>query len=151
MQNKAKAAHCLPYSEVRLVIPLLEGLSRAELLAMYKAIYDHRGTPQEPADWSEPEVWIPQWLRGKQQALAMRVWEGSGRQINPRYVNGHLHFIDLHQLLETNAKGVYRLAARGKAFMREAPRCCGRLTTPRACSSSSSWSPRRSRPGGATC
>ena len=36
---------------------------------MWQKIYDLRGTPQEPTDWSNPDEWIEQRLEGSDRNI----------------------------------------------------------------------------------
>ncbi len=40
------------YSEVRILLTLLQGVSKAAVKSMASAIDDQKGTPQNPVDWS---------------------------------------------------------------------------------------------------
>jgi len=48
--------------------------------------------------------------------LARRVWDGSGRTVNPRYLYGYSTIIDRLKLLEP-IDGIYRLGERGHRFL----------------------------------
>jgi restriction system protein len=48
--------------------------------------------------------------------LARKVWDGSGKTVNPRYLYGYYLFINRLNLLEQN-DGIYRLGERGRKFL----------------------------------
>jgi restriction system protein len=58
------------YSEMRLLLPVLDDYPRAKLAGFLNQIANLRGTPQEPRDWTAPDEWIPERLSGVEQQLA---------------------------------------------------------------------------------
>jgi restriction system protein len=80
------------------------------------AIMEQTGTPQNPVDWSDPDTWIDERLSGELRGFARKVWEGSGRTLNPRHVYGCYLFINRLNLLEQRA-GSYHLGQRGRNFL----------------------------------
>jgi restriction system protein len=106
-----------PYSRVRQLLVILQGVPRATVTDMLGAILDQTGTPQNPVDWSDPDTWIAERLTGSQAELAQRIWEASGRTVNPRYIHGAILFIDGYKLLVPDHDGIYRLSERGRAFL----------------------------------
>ena len=50
------------------------------------------------------------------RTLARKVWDGSGKTVNPRYLYGCYLFINRLNLLEQN-DGIYRLGERGRKFL----------------------------------
>ncbi len=105
------------YSEVKHLLPILDGVSKTDVIGMNKMLYEQMGTPQNPVDWTKPDVWIPQRLNGTFQALAMRIWKTSGGIVNPRYIDGSYILINTYALLETDKLNVYHLQERGQAFL----------------------------------
>jgi restriction system protein len=83
---------------------------------MRNAISDQTGTPQKPVDWSDPDAWIDERLSGDEAKLARRIWEESNRTVNPRHIAGAYLFMNGHDLLVSDATGVYSLTDRGRAF-----------------------------------
>src|SRR5713226_17580 len=106
-----------PYSEVRMLLTLLQGVSKAAVRSMLTAIDEQTGTPQKPVDWSDPDSWIAERLHGNDTQLAQRIWQDSQRAVNPRYIAGALFLIHLYALLVLNAQGIYSLSQRGKLFL----------------------------------
>jgi restriction system protein len=105
------------YSEVKHLLPLLDGVPKADVVGMNNTLYEQMGTPQNPVDWTEPNIWIPQRLKGTFEALAMRIWKKSGETVNPRYLYGSYMLINTYALLETDTSNVYRLQERGQTFL----------------------------------
>jgi hypothetical protein len=83
-----------PYADVEHAIRLLDGEPVKRVREMMKAIYEQAGTPQSPVDWSEPDIWIDERLTGDFRTLARKVWDGSGKTLNPRYLYGCYLFIN---------------------------------------------------------
>jgi restriction system protein len=105
-----------PYSQVRQLLTIWEGVPKASVMSMRNAISDQTGTPQQPVDWSDPDAWIDERLSGDEEKLARRIWEESNRTVNPRHIAGAYLFINGHDLLVSDATGVYGLTDRGQAF-----------------------------------
>jgi restriction system protein len=59
----------------------------------FTAIWEQTGTPQNPVDWSDPDTWIKDRLSGNLQATAKKIWNQSGKTLNPRHAYGCYLFI----------------------------------------------------------
>ncbi len=105
------------YSEMRLLLPVLDGRPRANLMGLLSQIADLRGTPQEPQDWTAPDEWIPERLSGDDRQLAQKIWEDSKRQVNPRHIRGHWYLAKEYDLVLEDDAEVLRLTELGKDFM----------------------------------
>jgi restriction system protein len=88
---------------------------------MLRDMWDQMGTPQNPVDWSDPDEWIPQRLRGKSAELARKLWEGSGKEFNPRYGHGSYLFTKTYRLLDADSGDILHLTDGGKGFLDEDP------------------------------
>jgi len=106
-----------PYSWVRNIIRAWDGVPKMTVMAMMNAIFDQTGTPQSALDWSNPDTWIRERLAGENAELAMRIWNQSGKTVNPRYTYGSYLFIKNFNLLEPDTQGIYRLTQHGKLFL----------------------------------
>ena len=106
-----------PYSIVGQLITILDGVSKARVADMMSSIWEQRGTPQNPTDWSDPDAWITERLTGESFLLARQIWEESNRTVNPRYIQGVTNLINIYGLLIADSEGVYRLSERGKGFL----------------------------------
>lgn len=104
------------YTELRHAVIAFSGEEIELVREMIKAISDQTGTPQNPIDWSQPDVWIPERLDGELRALAEKIWRQSNKSLNPRYVYGSYLFINRLKLLE-QVDGIYVLGQRGNAFL----------------------------------
>lgn len=107
------------YSEVRKLLPIWQGVAQSDVRGMISAILAQTGTPQSPVDWSDPDTWIPERLTGKGRELARRIWEETGKTVNPRHVYGSYLFINSFNLLLADDMDVYRLSERGQGFLRD--------------------------------
>lgn len=110
-----------PYARVRYLLKIFDGVPKAAVRGMLNDVFAQTGTPQNPVDWSEPNTWIAKRLAGVSAALARRIWEESGHEVNPRYTNGTYLFFNHFDLLQADGAGVYRLSDRGRAFLNEDP------------------------------
>jgi len=107
------------YSEVRSLLPIWDGVQKEDVRELIKEIWEHTGTPQDPVDWSDPDRWIGQRLTTEHQQMARRIWEKTGKTVNPRHVYGSYLFIYGYDLLSPETAGHYHLTERGKAFLNE--------------------------------
>ena len=104
------------YKIIGHAIRALDGEPVSRIREMMNAIYEHRGTPQAPVDWSSPDIWIDARLSGELQTLAHKVWESSLKALNPRHLRGSYLFINRLKLLDQVA-GTYRIGERGRLFL----------------------------------
>ena len=109
------------YSEVRNLLPILDGIRKQELLAMLNEIWAQTGTPKNPVDWSDPDSWIEDRLTGGPKELAKRIWELSNKSVNPRHAYGSYLFINNFALLNSDPNGTYHLSETGKGFVESDP------------------------------
>src|SRR5258706_10846126 len=107
------------YSEVRQLLPVIDNIPKSSVSGLINAIWEQTGTPQGPVSWSEPDIWINERLAGEDAQLAKRIWEISGRTVNPRHLSGAYAFINTHSLLVPDSMGIYHLTERGKGFQRD--------------------------------
>ncbi len=61
------------YSDVRTLLTLLQGVSKAAVKSMVSALDEQTGTPQNPVDWSDPDTWIAERLHGNDAQLAQHI------------------------------------------------------------------------------
>ncbi|MDP9309326.1 MAG: restriction endonuclease [Chloroflexota bacterium] len=104
------------YTEVRTLLPILDGVAKSAVLDMLNAIFEQTGTPQDPVDWTDPNAWIDERLTGAEADLAHRIWEESKSTVNPRHMRGSYWLINRYELLVPDTAGVYQRTDRGKAF-----------------------------------
>jgi len=69
------------YSEVKALIVIWDSIPRSTVSGMIKAIVEQTGTPQNPVDWTDPDAWIPEQLKGDSQC-----WLRSGRKATARSI-----------------------------------------------------------------
>lgn len=110
-----------PYSEVRMLLTLLQEVSKAAVKSMMAAIDEQTGTPQNPVDWSDPDTWIAERLQGNDEHLARHIWQGSHHSVSPRYIAGALFLIQSYALLVPDTDGIYHISERGRLFLENDP------------------------------
>ena len=110
-----------PYSEVRMLLTLLQGVSKAAVRSTASAIDEQTGTPQKPVDWSDPDTWIGERLRGNDAQLAHHIWQESHHTVSPRYIAGALLLMHNYALLVPDAMGIYHVSERGRLFLEHDP------------------------------
>ncbi|MDB4775710.1 restriction endonuclease [bacterium] len=109
--------HYPRYSKLRLLLPCLAGLTKRDVTWMKGEIYALKGTPQDPADWQDPDTWIPERLDGRVRELALRVWEGTQRQVNPRYLTSSWLLATNFDLIAEDAEGILHVTPAGEDFI----------------------------------
>src|SRR5436305_426609 len=105
------------YSDVRMLLTLLQGVSKAPVRSMVSAIDEQKGTPKNPVDWSEPDTWITERLQGNDAKLAQHIWQNSQHSVSPRYIAGALFLIRTYGLLIPDEEGIYQISERGRLFL----------------------------------
>jgi restriction system protein len=116
-EDKVRFSWFPPYSWISKLLTILEGVPKKKANNMMNTIWDHRGNPQNPVDWSDPDTWIIENLKGDDLELARRIWVESEHKVNPRYTNSTLAFITGYELLTTtNEDGMFKLSDKGRAF-----------------------------------
>jgi restriction system protein len=105
------------YSDVLALLRIWESEPKGRVLKLIQDIWDQTGTPQNPVDWTDPDAWIEERLKGESADLARRIWVESGRQVNPRHTYGVYLYINTYQLLQPDDAGVYQLTPSGTAFL----------------------------------
>jgi len=109
------------YATVERLVSIFNGVAKSRVMAMIQAIMDQTGTPQNPVDWTDPNTWIDERLKGDEAQLARRIWEESRETVNPRHIYGAYLFINNYNLLQPDGGGVYRVTERGEQFCQGAP------------------------------
>ena len=115
--GRVRVAWFPKYRVVRHLLGVWPGRSRAEITKLHRAIMQHAGTPADPADWSDPDTWIPKLLSGEDRQLANAIWEGSDKTVNPRHTAGSWELVRHCLLLEEDPDGNLRLTTRGRDFI----------------------------------
>lgn len=111
--------HLPQYSQARSFLRILEGVSYSQYRDMFNEIWSQRGSPQEQANWLDPEIWIPERLEGSERELAWRIWRDSKQNLNPRYIRGCWYFATKHDLLARNQLDTLTITDRGHRFLDE--------------------------------
>lgn len=107
--------HIPGYDEVKFVINFLDNKSSEVTSNLFKKIKEMRGNPQNTFDFSKPEEWANDYLEGKEQELAIKFWQESGKKFNPNRIHLPLKFSKKFGLLEESNK-IYKINNKGKAF-----------------------------------
>jgi restriction system protein len=104
------------YPEISHTVRLLDGEPARRVRDMMTAIFHQSARPQRPLDWADPGSWIEAPLPGELGTLARKLWEGSGKTLNPRHLYIYHRFAVRLKLLEKVA-GTYRVSERGRLFL----------------------------------
>ena len=112
----ASAARSPSYADIGHAVRLLQGEPAKRVRAMMTEIFERSGSSENTIDWSDPERWIDIGLSGELRTLARKVWDGSGKALNPRYFYASYLVVTRLKLLE-QVDGIYRLSERGQRFL----------------------------------
>lgn len=104
------------YERVKRFLKTIDGKNEAELKSMWQSILDLKGTPQDPADWQNPDEWIIGRLHGQDKDLAKEIWEKTGKIVNPRHIAGIQFLMNGYKLIES-INGIYKLTDKGRIFI----------------------------------
>ena len=118
--HKARTPWFPTYPYAAALYSVLPGVSVQAMKTLDQAIGAQMGTAANPVDWSRPDEWIGERLKGESRDLALHIWQGTGGVVNPRYPGGPMHLARNHALLKTGG-GVYALTEAGEAFVRGDP------------------------------
>lgn len=110
--------HYPTYQNACQFIRLMDGASYPLYRSLNDSILEQRGNPQQQVDWSQPDEWILNRLSGEEQKLAMKIWEGSKKTLNPRHLRGCWYFSQNHGLL-VNQNDVMKITDHGRSFLDE--------------------------------
>lgn len=72
--------HFPTYEQVNLLLPVFNGLRDSDIRELINTIAEQTGTPQNPADWSDPEKWIPERLNVKESRISQKNLGGKSFQ-----------------------------------------------------------------------
>ncbi len=106
------------YREVRHLLRVWPGHSRAQITGLHSVLAQLRGTPRNPVDWTDPDSWIRAKLKGDVRKLAHDIWTTSRGEVNPRYTTGHWLLCQKYELLVEGSGGNLALTDRGRDFLR---------------------------------
>jgi restriction system protein len=104
------------YAELVSALRVLDGEPVKRVRDLMNTLFDQAGSAPPSFDWSDPGRWIDARLPGDLRALAHKVWEDSGKALNPRHLYAQVAFINRLRLLEP-VDGLYRLGERGRRFL----------------------------------
>ncbi len=82
------------YADIGHAVRVLDGVPAKRPRDLMNAIFEQAGSSPRSIDWSDPDRWIDERLAGDLRKLARKVWEESGKTLNPRYLYGHYAFIN---------------------------------------------------------
>lgn len=105
------------YREVRHLLRVWPGHSRAQITGLHSTLAQLRGTPKNPVDWTDPDSWIPARLKGDARKLAQAIWTTSHGEVNPRHTTGHWLLSQKYELLDEGPDGSLLLTDRGRDFI----------------------------------
>lgn len=121
MDNTNELFHPTPhlptYNQAIAFISAVQGIVPEAITHLKGVIYEQVGTPQNPVNWKDPEVWIPQRLNGFDRELAYKIWRETNNLVNPRYVGGCWWLSQRYALLEANQYGLLVISSNGQNFI----------------------------------
>ena len=115
--RRVRIPHFPVYRELRHLLRVWPGHSRAQITGLHSTLAQLRGTPKNPVDWTDPDSWIPAKLRGDARKLADAIWTTSRGEVNPRHTTGHWLLSQNYELLAEGSSGSLVLTDRGSDFV----------------------------------
>jgi len=61
------------YIKTQLLIKYLNSKNKSEYKSLWNAVWNLRGTSQEPVDWQNPNKWIPECLLDTDKEFALMI------------------------------------------------------------------------------
>ncbi|EAB7636030.1 restriction endonuclease [Salmonella enterica] len=109
------------YAQVKAMMKAVSGYSLKSVRSMITAILEQTGTPQNPVDWSEPDLWINERLSGVDAEIALRIWQTDDHILNPRHSYGCYLFLNytLFDLMASTVDDIWAPTARGERFLQD--------------------------------
>ncbi len=104
------------YGEVRHLLRVWPGRPKTQVTGLHSALAQHRGTPQNPVAWTDPDTWIPEKLTGDTRDLATAIWIESSQGVNPRHTYGHWLLAQKYDLVQIASDGTLVLSDLGRDF-----------------------------------
>jgi hypothetical protein len=107
------------YAQTRAMMKAIAGCSVKSVRNMITAIQEQTGTPQNPVDWSEPDIWLKERLSGEDAKIAWQIWKTDNHVLNPRHSYGCYMFINnpLFDLMQTHEDGGWYPSEQGDSFL----------------------------------
>ncbi len=104
------------YSAAQKFIRIMSGTSYSMYWSMWQDITSKAGNKKSTVSWIDPDRWIPERLTDHSRKLALRLWNESGHQINPRWSYAVWRFVQSSSLA-TNREGAFVILPRGERFI----------------------------------
>lgn len=98
MQKRSFTVWLPKYALAQHFLRIMEGTSFSQYWSMWNDITSQAGTKQNTVNWKDPEVWIPERLTDDSRALAVRLWQESGKCVNARWSYEIWRFIQTYVL-----------------------------------------------------
>jgi len=107
------------YAQVKAMMKAVSGYSVKSVRNMINAIHEQTGTPQNPVDWSEPDMWISERLKGEDAEIARCIWNQDDHILNPRHSYGCYLFLNypLFDLMTTDQNESWTPTTHGEQFL----------------------------------
>ena len=114
MQERRSISPFYPaYASIQRFIKVMNNVDITLLKRMETQIQGYIGTPQQTVDWSNPDIWIQERLKGQEQSLAMNLWSS---QLNPRYSNEPMYLTRKYGLLDESGN-LFKISVKGQEFL----------------------------------
>ena len=107
------------YSEQRHLLRVWPGRSKKQVTGLRATIIELRGTRQTVVDWTDPDTWISERLKGGDRELAQAIWDRSKGAVNPRHTYGHWLLAQRYDLLRAEGDDILQLTKTGQDFLEQ--------------------------------
>lgn len=116
-EQRVRVPHFPTYAQQRALLPVLAGWHREDVTQLRKDIVAATGSVTANVDWTDPDEWIPERLKGRSRELAAAVWRGSEGLVNPRHMVGLWLLPRNYDLLDEGPGGLLSVSTRGQDFI----------------------------------
>jgi restriction system protein len=117
---QVRVPHYPTYESARAALSVFKGEQRDAITSLKSSILSHQGTTKSNVDWSNPDDWISEKLKGEHLRLAEKIWKESKHKVNPRHITGPWLLASNYELLVFDSSGRLKLSDAGNCFQKNA-------------------------------
>ncbi len=116
MKNRSLTGYIPAYESAQEFLRILQGTRYSSYVSMMNDILAQIGSQKSQVNWMKPDEWIPERLEGTSKDLALRLWQESGKLINPRH-SQDIRMFAKNRHLALFTEDTIRLTEKGMKFL----------------------------------